>query len=118
MIEPVQVQNIMTSAIAGALIILSGAVYACFFALYRIKKQPGFIIGAYCAYALLVISVFNLSNTLNLNGFWQIVTVVMLVGYFLAPRIIWQLCIGTHARETDEEQVVLKQTTQRRMTHG
>ena len=93
----------MTSAIAGALIILAGAIYAGCFALYRIKKQPGFLIGAYLAYALLAFSVFILSNTLNLKGYWQFVTAILLAGYFLAPRIVWQLCIGTHAMKTDTE---------------
>ena len=99
MIDPVGTQHIMAAAIAGALIILFGALYALFFALARLRARPGLMLSAYAAYALLVVAVVVLTVTLNLTGPWQVVAAVMVVGYFVAPRLIWRLCAGTHAAE-------------------
>jgi len=96
MIEPVAVNDIMAAAIAGALIILFGATYALLFAFSRLRGQGLLMIGAYTAYGLLAVSVFVLARTLNLEGFWQSISAVMLLGYFVAPRLIWNLCAGTH----------------------
>lgn len=97
MIDPVATQHLMAAAIAGAMIILFGAVYAFMFALSRLRGRPLLMFWAYAAYALLVVAVVVLSITLNMNGFWQLVSAVMVLGYFLAPRLIWHLCAGTHA---------------------
>lgn len=99
MIDPVATQHIMAAAIAGAMIIMFGAAYALMFALSRLRDRPLLMFWAYAAYALLVAAVVVLSITLNMNGFWQIVAAVMAVGYFLAPRLIWHLCAGTHVSE-------------------
>lgn len=102
MIDPVAVNDIMAAAIAGALIILFGATYALLFAFSRIRGHRFLMIGAYLAYGLLVVSVAVLARTLNLEGFWQSITAVMLVGYFIAPRLIWNLCAGTHPPHGDD----------------
>lgn len=99
MIEPVAIQHIMIAAIAGALIVLFGAMYALFFALGRLQQNPKFSLIAYAGYAGLVVAVGVLMHTLNMNGFWQLVAAVMVIGYFIAPRIIWHLCVGTHKAE-------------------
>jgi hypothetical protein len=99
MIDPVATQHIMVAAIAGALVILFGAIYALFFALSRLRDRPALMVLAYGAYALLVGAVAVLALTLNLGGVWQAVVAVMVIGYFLAPRLIWHLCAGTHAQE-------------------
>lgn len=96
MIDPVEIQHLMASAAAGALVILFGAAYALCFAYSRLKKQPALMALALASYAALAGSVLVLSRTLHLTGFWQWVTAVMLVGYFAAPRLIWHLCAGTH----------------------
>ncbi|MGB5211629.1 MAG: hypothetical protein WBP60_14005 [Gammaproteobacteria bacterium] len=96
MIEPVAVNDIMAAAIAGALIILFGAAYALLFAVSRLRGQGRLMIVAYLAYGLLAFCVLVLARTLNLEGLWQSVTAVMLVGYLVAPRLIWNLCVGTH----------------------
>jgi hypothetical protein len=100
MIDPVAVNHIMAAAIAGALIILFGALYALFFALSRLHGRPALMVWAYAAYALLIAAVVVLAVTLNMTGLWQIVAVVMVVGYFVAPRLIWHLCAGTHYAES------------------
>jgi len=99
MIDPVATQHIMAAAIAGALIILFGAVYALLFALSRLQQRPGLMLWAYTAYAVLIGAVWVLSTTLNLTGFWQVIAAVMVIGYFVAPRLIWHLCAGTHVSE-------------------
>ena len=96
MIDPVATQHILAAAAAGALIIMFGALYALLFAQSRLRDKPRLMSGAYVAYALLVICVVVLVRTLNLTGFWQVVAAVMVVGYFIAPRLIWNLCAGTH----------------------
>ena len=99
MIDPVATQHIMAAAIAGAMIILFGALYALFFALARLRARPTLMLVAYGAYALLVVAVAVLAITLNLTGLWQLVAAVMVIGYFVAPRLIWHLCAGTHVAE-------------------
>jgi len=99
MIDPVATQHIMAAAIAGALIILFGAIYALLFALSRLRRRPMLMLWAYAAYAVLLGAVSVLSSTLNMSGFWQLVAAVMVIGYFVAPRLIWHLCAGTHVSE-------------------
>jgi hypothetical protein len=99
MIDPVATQHIMAAAIAGALIIMFGAIYALFFALSRLRRRPGLMVIAYGAYLVLVAAVAVLVFTLNMSGFWEVVAAVMLIGYFVAPRLIWRLCAGTHVAE-------------------
>ena len=97
MIDPVDIHDLMASAVSGALVILFGAAYALCFAYARLRQRPALMALALVAYAALAAAVLVLSRTLHLTGFWQWVTAVMLVGYFLAPRLVWHLCAGTHA---------------------
>ena len=101
MIEPVAAQHIMLATMAGAMVIMFGAIYALLFAWSRTKKYPSLMIGAYFSYLLLAIATATLAYTLNLSGFWFVIVLVMLVGYFLAPHGIWYLCVGTHKSEAE-----------------
>lgn len=101
MIDPVSLDNLMLAAIAGAMVIVCGAMYAGLFALGKKLDRPAFMAGAYAGYAGLLASVVVLTRTLNLDGAWQVVSAVMVVGYFVAPRLIWHLCTGTHVSEAD-----------------
>lgn len=96
MFEPVDLQNILISLIAGALVVMFGAAYALAFAMGKINKRPGLLLAAYGAYAALSVSVFVLAYTLKLNGIWWGVTLIMLIGYLLAPQAIWKLSVKTH----------------------
>ncbi|MCG8434876.1 MAG: hypothetical protein MJA83_12670 [Gammaproteobacteria bacterium] len=96
MIEPVEFQDLFLAAAAGALVILAGAAYALIFAWSRVRARPRFMPAAYAAYALFCMAVWLLARTLHLTGFWQILVVLMLLGYLLAPHAIWHLCVGTH----------------------
>ena len=98
--EPLGLQEMFFSTMAGAAIVLMGALYALFFALGRLRTSRSLNIAALLAYALLAVAVYVLINALALSGFWILVTTVMLVGYFFLPRAIWHLCVGTHGDDT------------------
>ena len=96
MVEPVEAQNIMIAAMAGAMVIMFGAGYAFAFAMAKLNKNRSVMSVAYALYVGLAISVFVLADALNLNGSWWVVTITMLVGYLLAPQAIWKLSVRTH----------------------
>ena len=96
MFEPVEVQDIMMAAMAGAMIVMFGAAYAFTFAMAKLNKDRRLTILAYGCFAALTVFVLVLAKSLNMTGFWQIVAITMLVGYLLAPQAIWKLCVGTH----------------------
>jgi hypothetical protein len=99
LIEPVELQNFFITFFSAAMVVIMGALYALLFAWSRLHKLPKLMPFAYAAYAGLFVSVLALADATNLKGYWQIVVVTMLVGYFLAPHGIWHLCVGTHAND-------------------
>jgi len=99
MIDPVEMQNFFMAFFSGAMVIMLGALYAMLLAWGRIKSSSAFVASAYVTYALLAVFVFILADTMNFDGFWNAITVVMLVGYLLAPHGIWILSRDTHAHE-------------------
>jgi hypothetical protein len=96
MFEPVEIDDILISVIAGALVVLFGALYALGFAFGRLSGSKVVTRAAYGFFALLVVAALVLADALRLTGAWQMVTVVILVGYLAAPHGIWKLCVGTH----------------------
>jgi multidrug transporter EmrE-like cation transporter len=94
--EPVELKDLMVAVIAGAMVVLFGALYALTFALGKLNKKRWLIGVAYGVFAGLGVSVFVLAQALNLNGYWHVVTATMLIGYLLAPQAIWKLSVGTH----------------------
>ncbi len=101
MVEPVVAQHILIAAMAGAMVVLFGAIYAMLFAWSKIKKDPRYMIGAYFAYSIFVVFTAIMAYTLNLTGFWYSIVAVMLIGYLLAPHGVWHLCVGTHKQEVE-----------------
>lgn len=104
MIEPVELEHFFIAFFTGAMVIITGALYALLFAWSRVHRRPWVMPAAYGCYALLVLCVMVLASVLHLTGFWQVVVAAMLIGYLLAPHGIWYLCQGTH---THEEESVL-----------
>lgn len=96
MFEPVEINDILISVMAGALVVMFGAMYAMAFAVGRLNGSKNLTRMAYGFFALLAMAALVLADTLHLTGIWQIVTVVILAGYLLAPHAIWKLCVGTH----------------------
>lgn len=99
MINPVDMQDFFSAFFSGALVIVFGAIYALFLAWGRLKGSRGFVISAYIAYVMLAACVFVLSETMHFEGFWNTLTVIMLLGYLVAPHGIWLLSQATHSHE-------------------
>jgi hypothetical protein len=97
MIHPVELQDFVLNFFAAASIILSGACYALLFAWAKLASRPALIRWAYVAYAALAVSVWLLTDTAHLEGYWRILAAAMLIGYFAAPRVMFRLCSATHA---------------------
>lgn len=95
--EPLGLQDMFFGTMAGAAIVLMGASYALFFALGRLQRSRSMSIASLVSYLLLAAATYVLVDAFALTGVWILVTTVMLVGYFLLPRAIWHLCVGTHA---------------------
>ncbi len=98
--EPVAVENIMQAVIAGAVVIMMGALYAGLFAFGRLRGSRWLLLLSMLAYAGLAASVLVLAQALHLNGYWRWLVGAMLLGYLLAPAGIWWLCVGTHGEST------------------
>lgn len=96
MYEPVELNDFMAAVIAGASVVLFGALYAFGFAMAKLQKKRWIYVAAYGLFAALCASVYVLAISLNLNGYWLSVTVAMLLGYLIAPQAIWKLSVGTH----------------------
>ncbi len=98
MIEPVKMADFFITFFSAASVIIFGALYALLFAFSRMKDVPRLMPLAYAAYAVLFVSVMVLANVANLfrSPFWQFIVFLMLVGYLLAPRFIFKLCVATH----------------------
>jgi hypothetical protein len=102
MIQPVELKDFILNFFAAAAIILSGAGYALCYASAQLTRRRGFLAAAFVAYGVLALSVGLLIDTAHLDGFWRIVAVLMLLGYFAAPIAIHRLCTATHADEESE----------------
>jgi hypothetical protein len=102
MYEPVELKDLLIAVVAGALVVVFGALYAFTFAVAKLKKN-GLLMGlAYGIFAGFSASVLVLAWALNLVGYWWVVTIVMLLGYLLAPQAIWKLSVGTHEASDHE----------------
>ncbi len=97
MIEPVALKDFFITFFSSALIIMAGASYALLFAWSKVNAKTAIKLGAYSAYLILVASVAELTQTAHFSGYWLIISVIMLIGYFFAPIGIWHLCLKTHA---------------------
>lgn len=100
MTEAIGLENLFLGTLSGAAIVLLGAFYALFFALGRLHESVALALASLAAYGLLAVAVYGLIHALQLNGIWIAISVTMLIGYFLAPRAIWRLAVGTHGDTT------------------
>ena len=98
--DPMGLRDMFFGTMAGAAFVLMGASYALFFALGRLHQSRSMGAASGVSYLLLAAATYVLVDALSLSGVWILVTTVMLVGYFLLPRAIWHLCVGTHAGES------------------
>jgi hypothetical protein len=89
--------GILLGAVAAASVVVSGALYALFFALGRLHSSALFSRVAAIAYGCLVVSSLLVVRSMNLHGGWLWIVALMLAGYLLAPFAIWHLSAATHA---------------------
>lgn len=104
MIEPVALKDFFITFFSSALVIMAGASYALLFAWSKVNANLRIKIAAYCSYIVLLIAVTLLSRAANFSGYWLMLSVVMVVGYFFAPIGIWHLCVKTHADITTSKE--------------
>lgn len=89
----------LIGAAAGAMVVVSGALYALFLALARLRASQTLARLSTAAYLILVSCALLLAGSLALSPIWYVVIAAMLAGYWLAPRAIWHLTEATHAPE-------------------
>lgn len=97
--EPVQIQQIALAALCAGAVVLFGALYAVLFALGRLHGRRSFARYALASYGLLVLSTGILAVLLRADGIWAALIVVLLIGYFVAPRLVWHLNLAVHAAD-------------------
>lgn len=102
MIDPVDVQQIAIAAILAGGLVFFGAAYAVFYALAMLGHNRQFLHIAYGGYLCLFLSTVGLAVVLQLTGWWLILVVSLLFGYFVAPRFIWRLSVAVHEVEDSE----------------
>ena len=102
MIEPVEVQRFALAALSAGAVVLFGACYAVFLALGRLNGFTLLRRLASLSYAALATAVGALAWFLRLDGAWLTLVALLLAGYFVAPRFIWQLSVATHDTVTGE----------------
>ncbi|MCY3566294.1 MAG: hypothetical protein OXH27_08945 [Gammaproteobacteria bacterium] len=103
MIDPVDVQRIVLATLAAGAAVLFGACYAIFLALSRLRDLAVLRRLSNLSYLALAVSVLALAWYLRLAGGWLALVVILLVGYYLAPRFIWRLSVATHDSEEDRK---------------
>ncbi len=98
-VQALEVNRILLATMAGALVVLAGALYAAVYAISKMASNRNLTRLSYLFYAVLVVGVLILARSLDFSGVWNALAVLLLVGYYLAPQAIWRLCVGTHADE-------------------
>jgi hypothetical protein len=101
MIEPVALKDFFITFFSSALIIMAGASYALLFAWSKVNSNFRIKITAYASYVVLIVSVVELTKAANFSGYWLMISIAMVVGYFFAPIGIWYLCVKTHENYED-----------------
>ncbi len=96
MLEPVALKDFFITFFSSALIIMAGASYALLFAWSKVKPRLSIKLSAYVSYLILLVSVYQLTLAANLDGYWRIISYLMVIGYFFAPIAIWHLCKQTY----------------------
>ena len=96
MLEPVALKDFFITFFSSALIIMAGASYALLFAWSKVNSNSRIKMAAFVSYLVLLVSVAELTRAANFSGYWLMISIAMVVGYFFAPIGIWHLCVKTH----------------------
>ncbi|MFI4936970.1 MAG: hypothetical protein ACHQJ6_00485 [Candidatus Berkiellales bacterium] len=96
MIKPIQSSQFIVAIFSSASLITCATLYAILFAFAQLRKSDKLLILAYLSYVGLLLSVVSLSMAANFEGFWHILSIFLLLGYFFAPYAMLKLCLATH----------------------
>lgn len=98
-----EVQDILIATAFGAGVVVFGAFYSISLALARLAgmsaKRTALIALSYLSYGLTAVNVILFAYFLRLSGWWLGLILLMLVGYFFAPRFIWRLSVEIHKED-------------------
>jgi hypothetical protein len=101
MVEPVALSDFFIVFFSGALTVLLAALYAALFAWERLQGGAGFRYGSWLVYGFFLVCVAVFAKALHLDGHWRLLAVLIPVGYWWMPRLIWRLCAATHTHESE-----------------
>ena len=96
--------EMILSSVSAGFIVIFAAGYAVFYALSQIKENQGFLYLGYMCFACLIISTIFLINLLNLSGRWEVIMLVMLLGYWAIPKMIWYLSVEVNNKIIGKEE--------------
>ncbi|GAB6066937.1 hypothetical protein JCM13664_02550 [Methylothermus subterraneus] len=96
MIEPVAREHFFLFFFTAAGMILAALGYALLYALARRYRRRALFWGACVAYGVLTAAALTLARLANLTDDWRVLVILLLLGYGLAPVLIWRLCVATH----------------------
>ncbi len=101
LIEPVALSDFFLSFFSAAMILLCAVIYSALYAWGKIQSRSVFILGAWVAYAALLVFVGVFSMVNHFNGYWLLLSLSMALGYAFMPHLIWRLCVATHLDEPE-----------------
>lgn len=94
--RPIDIGSILAAAMAGGGIVFFGALYAILYSLGRIHANSRLIGSAYAGYVGLMCCTVTLAYMLRWSGIWLLLAAFLLVGYLIAPPLIWRLTVAIH----------------------
>jgi hypothetical protein len=97
LIKPIQSSEFFIAIASSAGLITCATLYAILFAFARLHQSHKLLLLAYLAYLGLLLSVVYLSMAANFEGFWIILSFLLILGYFYAPKAMYKLCTATHS---------------------
>ena len=104
MVDPGEIKNLLLAFFSAAMIIGSGALYAICVGLAGRMSSIVLERAAVGTFAMLCVFVALFFYAANLHGFWLVLGVLMLAGYWFMPRAILRLVIATHGNTPECEE--------------
>ena len=106
--QAVDVESISIAVMAAGGIVFFGALYAVFYTLGRLGRNQRLVLIGYAGYAALSSCVWLLAHSLHLSGGWLSLVACLLIGYLIAPPLIWRLTLAIHSAETSHQSIEVK----------
>ena len=66
---------------------MAGASYALLFAWSKVNSNSRIKIAAFASYVVLIASVIALTRAANFSGYWLMISIAMVVGYFFCTHL-------------------------------